>query len=622
MFPILSVMTYLPLAGALILMVLPRNDNLFRWFTLGLTFINFVLSLITTIGFDRNASGYQYEEKISGWIPSIGSQYHMGVDGVSVLMVQLDGLLFFLAIIASWNPIRTRVREFYVAMLLLNVGCVGIFCALDFFLFYIFWELVLIPMAILIGIWGGPRKLYAAVKFFLYTLAGSLLMLVAIIAVYFQYSSKIGVSTLDIPTITSAAMNYPAQHNGTPFFDTTFQFWAFLAFGIAFAIKVPLWPFHTWLPDAHTEAPTAGSVILAGVMLKMGCYGFIRFNLPLFPDASKTLAPLIIVLSLIAIIYGAWVAMVQPDMKRLVAYSSVSHMGFVMLGLFTFAYGLRGEKDVLLGNNTQAFSGAVMQMFSHGLLTGGLFLGVGVIYDRLHTRDIQTIQDTLRISNRMPLYATIFMLYTMGSLGLPGISGFIGEFLVFQGAFRVTGAISAVASVVIILAAVYMLWMYQRVFFGRPADYDPAVAMVHAEGGHGEGHGEQSLPAPAAMAATASPATDAGARMFGTRELSSTDQYSLDKGGQNADEGHGHAATHGHGHPAPDILNNGAKFPDLTFGEWFTLYPMGVLSIIVGVFPALVLDFLNKPAQFLTTALVEHSQTALTIVEHLNRNVK
>jgi NADH-quinone oxidoreductase subunit M len=579
MFPILSVMTYLPLVGALILMVLPRNDNLFRWFSLGLTFINFVLSLYTTIGFDRNAKGYQYEETISGWIPSIGSKYHMGVDGVSVLMVQLDGLLFFLAIIASWKPIQTRVREYYIAMLLLNVGLVGIFCALDFFLFYIFWELVLIPMAILIGIWGGPRKLYAAVKFFLYTLVGSLLMLVAIIAVYFQYSNRTGLApTLDIPTITNAVMSWPAQHGGQPFFDTSFQFWAFLAFGLAFAIKVPLWPFHTWLPDAHTEAPTAGSVILAGVMLKMGCYGFIRFNLPLFPDASKTLAPVIIVMSLIAIIYGAWVAMVQPDMKRLVAYSSVSHMGFVMLGLFTFAYGLQGQKDVLLGNNTQAFSGAVMQMFSHGLLTGGLFLGVGVIYDRLHTRDIQTIQNTLRVANRMPLYASIFMLYTMGSLGLPGISGFIGEFLVFQGAFRVTGAISAIASVVIILAAVYMLWVYQRVIFGKPGNYDPAVATAH-DSGHG-GHADHAA--------------------------ASNDTH--------AEEGHGH----GH-HPDPDILDNGAKFPDLNFGEWFTLYPMGILAILVGIFPSWVLDFFNQPAQNLTTALSSHGQPVVSLLDYLGQ---
>ena len=609
----LSIMTYLPLAGAIILMLLPRNDNLFRWFALAVTFANFVLSLITTIGFDRNAKGYQYSETVDNWIPSIGSHYHMGVDGVSVLMVQLDGLLFLLAVIASWKSIQTRVREYFIALLLLNVGLVGIFCALDFFLFYIFWELVLIPMAILIGIWGGPRKLYASIKFFLYTLVGSLLMLVAIIAVYFQYSSKTGLpATLDIETITKAVMAYPAAHNSQPFFDTTFQFWAFLAFGLAFAIKVPLWPFHTWLPDAHTEAPTAGSVILAGVMLKMGCYGFIRFNLPLFPDASKTLAPVIIVMSLIAIIYGAWVAMVQPDMKRLVAYSSVSHMGFVMLGLFTFAIGFKNENDVLVGNNTQAFSGAVMQMFSHGLLTGGLFLGVGVIYDRLHTRDIQTIQNTLRVSNRMPLYATIFLLYTMGSLGLPGISGFVGEFLVFQGAFRVNGAISTVASVVIILAAVYMLWVYQRVFFGRPGDYDPTVAMAHASTGHGD-HDDHAVTANVDSHSSSSP--EATQRMFGMQHGSSTDQMAAsDK--HSDEEAHG---VHGH-HPDLDVLNNGAKFPDLNFGEMLTLYPMGILAILVGIFPAWVLDFLNQPAQVLTQALTTHSNTAVRVVEHISRH--
>jgi NADH-quinone oxidoreductase subunit M len=582
-------MTYLPLIGAVLIMVMPRNDNLIRVMALVITLINFALSLITTIGFDRNATGYQYEEYFKDWIPSIGSGYHMGVDGVSVLMVQLNGLLFVLAVIASWKPITTRVKEYYFSMMFLYVGLMGVFCALDFFLFYIFWELVLIPMALLIGIWGGPRRVYSAIKFFLYTLVGSLLMLVAIIGLYFQYQDLTGVASLDIPTVTRVA----------PQFSETFQIWAFLAFGLAFAIKVPLWPFHTWLPDAHTEAPTAGSVILAGNMLKMGCYGFIRFNLPLFPDASKDLAPLMIALAVIAIIYGALVAIVQPDMKRLVAYTSVSHMGFVILGLFSFAYGLRGvatgqTTDRLLLENSQGFDGAVFTMFSHGLLTGGLFLAVGVVYERLHTRDIKTIQNTTRVASRMPAYASIYMLYTMGSLGLPMISGFVGEFLAMQGAFRVNGWIAFATSFVIIFASIYMLWLYQRAIWGKGSDYDPTVAEAAAHDDHA--HGVEHTVSPASEKAHPVNASEA-------------------HGSHPADD-HSEATEH---HADNDIKENGAKFPDLNLGEWLTLYPMGVLSIILGVFPALVLDFLHKPAQQITQALINHGEQAVNLIQQIGK---
>lgn len=565
----LSAMTYIPLVGAALIALIPSNNpNLYRWLALLTTGINFILSLVVTIGFDRKATGYQYVEN-TNWFDAIGSRYHMGVDGTSVLMIQLDGLLFLIAVLASWTSIQRRVREYYATLLVLNIGLVGVFCALDFFLFYIFWELVLIPMAILIGVWGGANRVYAAYKFFIYTLVGSLLMLIAIIALYFQAQPIVGRFTLDIEEITKAVQVVP--------FASSFQTWAFLAFALAFAIKVPLFPLHTWLPDAHTEAPTAGSVILAGVMLKMGCYGFIRFNLPLFPDASKDFAPMMIVLSIIAIIYGALVALVQPDMKKLVAYSSVSHMGFVILGLFTFAYGLKGNSGLPTGanatyllTNSQAFHGAVFVMFAHGLLTGGLFLAVGVVYERLHTRDIKTIQNTTRVASRMPVYATIFMLYMMGSLGLPGIAGFVGEFLVMQGAFRVNGWLAFACSFVIIFAAIYLLWMYQRVVFGKSGDYDPAYVAAHS-GDHGHGHDSHGATA--------------------EHEPGETE--------------HGHGHDH---HADKDLLANGAKFPDLSLPEGLALIPMGILAIVCGVFPGIVLEFLNTSGSQLTITMLENGE--------------
>jgi NADH-quinone oxidoreductase subunit M len=627
-FPILSLITYIPLAGAVLIAIVPtKNADVFRWLALLTTFANFVLCLIVTIGFDRSAKGYQYEEKTS-WIGAIGAGYHMGVDGVSVLMVMLDGLLFMLAILASWNSIQRRVREYYVTILILNIGLVGVFCALDFFLFYIFWELVLIPMAILIGIWGGANRIYAAYKFFIYTLVGSLLMLVAIIALYFEAQPIVGRYTLDIVEITNATAKTPLNY--------TFQVLAFLAFGSAFAIKVPLWPFHTWLPDAHTEAPTAGSVILAGNMLKMGCYGFIRFNLPLFPDASKDLAPLMIALAIIAILYGAWVALVQPDMKKLVAYSSVSHMGFVILGLFVFAYGLAGRSgqttDPFLLTNSQAFQGAVFVMFAHGLLTGGLFLGVGVVYDRLHTRDIKTIQNTTRVASRMPVYATVFMVYCMGSLGLPGIAGFIGEFLVMQGTFRLNGWLSFATSFVIIYAAIYLLWMYQRCIFGKVGDYDPAVASGHdSHASHGSLKDD-----PTTNQSGPAPGTDASAHgQHGAGPTPASEKFGASAAGGHggdpqrtgtdtlAEPGSTHAGGQGHGghghHADPDVLANGAKFPDLSWPEGLAMIPMAMFAIAVGVFPAMVLDFLNTSGSNLMVTMVEHSNTLAALTQLLTK---
>jgi NADH-quinone oxidoreductase subunit M len=369
-------------------------------------------------------------------------RYTLGVDGISALLVLLTTLLSVVAIFYSWAPIRHRVKEYYAAMLLLMTGMLGVFVSLDMFLFYVFWEVSLFPMYLIIGIWGGPRRVYATVKFVLYTLVGSLLMLVAILAVAIAHASAGNEFTFSYEAL-----------RGFPFTDSL-QALAFIAFFLAFAIKVPMWPFHTWLPDAHVEAPTAGSIILAGVLLKLGGYGFLRFSLPLLPDAAVSFAPIIIGLAVIAIIYGALVAMVQPDMKKLVAYSSVSHMGFVMLGAFVF--------------NEQGLQGAVFQMISHGITTGALFLLVGIIYEQTHDRQIAHMGG---LNARTPQFAAIFGLFTFASIGLPGLSGFVGEFLVLLGAFRYNGWVAAAAMLVVIASAVYMLWMFQRAFFTVPSDW-------------------------------------------------------------------------------------------------------------------------------------------------------
>jgi NADH-quinone oxidoreductase subunit M len=444
-FPILSAIIFGPLIGAVILAFLPRdNFKLIRWSALLIALIIWVLSLVMVAAF-KPAAGSEFQmQELVAWIPAFGVNYHVGVDGISLIMVVLTTTLTWISILASFGPIKERVKEYMISFLVLEVGMLGVFLSLDLFLFYIFWEVVLVPMYLIIGIWGGPNRIYATIKFVLYTLVGSLLMLVAILATAFSYQSVTGTWNGAFDYLTLRGFG----------FDTTLQFWAFLAFFLAFAIKVPMWPFHTWLPDAHVEAPTAGSVILAGVLLKLGGYGMIRFLLPLYPQAALDLAGLMIVLSLIAIIYGAIVAMVQPDLKKLVAYSSVSHMGFVTLGIFIF--------------QQQGLQGAVLQMVNHGVITGALFLCVGVIYDRTHDR---TIAKMGGLAGRTPVYVALFGFFMLASLGLPGLSGFVGEFLVFLGTFVYWPPAAAVATIVVIIGAAYLMWMYQRVAFGEVSDF-------------------------------------------------------------------------------------------------------------------------------------------------------
>jgi NADH-quinone oxidoreductase subunit M len=372
-------------------------------------------------------------------MPTLGVSFHVGIDGISLLLVLLTTLLTPVALASAWDAIEDRTKEFVITMLLLETGMLGVFVSLDLFLFFVFWEAMLIPMYLIIGVWGGGNRIYAAVKFVLYTMVGSALMLVAILALYYQHGAATGIFTFDVPTLARWVVPPGLGQN-----------LMFLAFALAFAIKVPLFPFHTWLPDAHVEAPTAGSVILAGVLLKMGTYGFLRFCLPLFPDASVTFAPLVFTLAVVGIVYGAWVSTVQPDLKKLVAYSSVSHLGFVMLGLFTL--------------NQQGLVGGLIQMINHGLSTGALFLMVGMIYERRHTRLIAEFGGLWKV---IPAFSALFLVVVLSSLGLPGLNGFVGEFLVLVGAFQVSPWLAAVATTGIIFAAVYLLWMYQRVVFGE-----------------------------------------------------------------------------------------------------------------------------------------------------------
>jgi NADH-quinone oxidoreductase subunit M len=447
---ILSILCYLPLVGALIIMFGMKSgqEALIRKFATGVVFVDFLLSIPLWFAFDRNGTGehlFQFRESHE-WINSIGVRYEFGIDGIALLLVLLTTLLGVLAFLSSWSAIHTREKEYYVFLLLLQTGMLGVFMAMDFFLFYVFWEVMLVPMYFLIGIWGGPRKLYASIKFFLYTLVGSVLMLLGILALYFYNSTGLlGWGGLN----NERTFSITQFHQIGASIPVDLQIWIFLAFFVGFAIKVPMFPFHTWLPDAHVEAPTAGSVILAGVLLKMGTYGFVRFSLPILPEATVRLLPWMAALSLIGIIYGALVAMAQKDMKKLVAYSSVSHLGFVMLGMFAL--------------NGPGLNGSILQMINHGLSTGALFLLVGVIYERRHTR---MIAEYGGLSAVMPLYATIFLIITMSSIGLPTLNGFVGEFTILVGAFQRVWWWGLLAALGIVLGAAYMLWMYQRVFFG------------------------------------------------------------------------------------------------------------------------------------------------------------
>jgi NADH-quinone oxidoreductase subunit M len=433
--PILSLVTFLPLVGVVALLAVRGDPDIVarnsRYVALWASLITFVVSLLLWFHFDNSVAGFQYVEK-HPWIPSFGINYHMGVDGISVFFVILSTFLTPICVLASWESIKVRVKEYMISFLLLETLMVGMFCALDFVVFYIFFEGVLIPMFLIIGVWGGGNRVYAAFKFFLYTLTGSVLMLVAILVMYFD------VGTSDIPTLMKAMI------------APELQIWLWLALFASFAVKVPMWPVHTWLPDAHVEAPTAGSVILAGVLLKMGAYGFIRFSLPILPYASEFFTPLVFVLSVVAIIYTSLVALAQEDMKKLIAYSSVAHMGFVTIGIFTLTM--------------QGLEGALIQMLSHGVISSALFLCVGVVYDRLHSREIASYGGLV---HRMPVYAFVFMVFMLGSVGLPGTSGFVGEFLVLVGAFQVNTWVAALATTGIILGAAYMLYLYRRVIFGR-----------------------------------------------------------------------------------------------------------------------------------------------------------
>ena len=434
-FPILSLITWLPIAGSVVIMLIRGDEETVasnaRWAALWTSLIVLALSLVLWVSFDPQEPGFQFVESVS-WLPEFHVGYRMGVDGISVLFVLLSTVLTPICILSSWEAIRVRTREFMLAFLVLETMMVGMFCALDFVVFYMFFEGVLIPMYLIIGIWGGPRRVYAAVKFFLYTLTGSVLMLLALVAMWLY------AGTTDIETLLRT--DFPAS----------MQTWLFLALFASFAVKVPMWPVHTWLPDAHVEAPTAGSVILAGVLLKMGAYGFIRFSIPMLPQASQHFAPFIFTLSVVAVIYTSLVALAQTDMKKLIAYSSIAHMGVVTIGLFTF--------------NVQGIQGALFQMLSHGVVSGALFLAVGVVYDRIHSRDIARYGG---LADRMPGYALTLMLFTMASIGLPGTAGFVGEFLVIVGSLQVNFWLSLLGGMGMILGAVYMLYLYRRVIFGR-----------------------------------------------------------------------------------------------------------------------------------------------------------
>jgi NADH-quinone oxidoreductase subunit M len=542
-FPLLSAITYVPLIGALLIFFLPNvTRESARLIAAVSGAISVALSVWLILAFDKNAE-FQFTENVS-WLRGLGASYHMGVDGLAVPLIGLTTLLSLIAIGWSWNTISFRAREYYVAILLLETGMLGVFMALDLFVFYIFWELMLIPMALLIGVWGSSNRVYAAIKFFIYTLFGSLLMLVGIVATYQAYADKTGERTLDIVRLQ--------QGWSLGAYGNVFQGFVFAAFFIAFAVKVPMFPFHTWLPDAHVEAPTAASVILAAVMLKMGGYGMLRFNLPLFPEASEDWALAIVILSVIAVIYGALVALVQPDLKKLIAYSSVSHMGFVTLGIFVpllILKSARADGNVLdVTHYLNGFNGSMMVMMAHGFNTGGLFLCVGVIYERAHTRLIARFGG---LASRMPVYSSLFALFMFASIGLPGLSGFVGEFLVALATFEYNKWLAFFTFAVVIFAAWYMMWMFQRVIFGRqPEDMpDPGDTQLTPDekarlAAHGDDHGH-----------------------------------------------HGHAApmpVSGASHDHDDHAH--ISWRDLTRVEFWTLFPLAVLTIIFGVYPKPILD--------------------------------
>ena len=433
----LSIILFEPLVGALLLLLISRqNENAIKWVANVTALAGFVISIPLWFWYNPGSGDFQFIER-APWIPSVGAEYFLGVDGLSVLLILLTTMMGFIAVLSSWTAITERVKEYYIFLLVLQTGMLGAFMSLDFLLFFLFWEVMLVPMYFLIGIWGSSNRLYSAIKFFLYTLVGSVVMLLGILALYFYNHTLTGVYTFDVTVFHKIAVPY------------NLQWWIFLAFFLGFAIKVPMFPFHTWLPDAHTDAPTAGSVILAAVLLKMGTYGFLRFSLPILPDASRHFVPMIVVLSIIGIVYGALVALAQKDWKRLVAYSSVSHMAMVMLGMFAL--------------NPVGITGSIVQQLNHGISTGALFLIVGIVYERRHTREISEYGG---LSKVMPVYAAIFLVMTMSSIGLPTLNGFIGEFLILQGVFVASKVWALFAASGVVLGAAYMLYLYQRTMFG------------------------------------------------------------------------------------------------------------------------------------------------------------
>ena len=434
-FPLLTLTIFLPLVGAVLVFmingeeeIVARNARNVALWTSGMTF---ALSLLLWLGFDERVIGFQFVQQ-TPWIPTFGITYHVGIDGISLFLILLTTFLTPLCILASWDAIKDRVKEYMVAFLFMETTMIGVFSALDFVLFYVFFEAMLVPMFLIIGVWGGPGRIYATFKFFLFTLAGSVLLLLAILAMYLE------AGTTDVPTLMNAE------------FDFDMQRWLWVAMFASFAVKVPMWPVHTWLPDAHVEAPTAGSMVLAGVLLKIGGYGFLRFSLPMLPEATVFFTPLIYTLSVVAVIYTSLVALAQEDMKKLIAYSSVAHMGFVTIGIFTL--------------NTQGIEGAILVMLSHGFVSAALFFCVGVVYERVHSRMISRYGGLV---HRMPVYAFCFMVFTLASVGLPGTSGFVGEFLSLVGAYQANTWVAALATIGIILGPAYMLWLYRRVVFGK-----------------------------------------------------------------------------------------------------------------------------------------------------------
>jgi NADH-quinone oxidoreductase subunit M len=434
---LLTLILFTPLAGAAVLLFVPRaQEQAIRWTAAVAATLGFVVSLPLWFRYDFSATGWQFAER-GEWIPSIGASYYLGVDGYSALLILLTTLIGAIAVLCSWSGITERVKEYYVSLLILQTGLLGAFMALDFLLFFLFWEVMLVPMYFLIGIWGGGRRLYSAIKFFLYTLVGSVVMLLGILALYFHGHSVTGTYTFDVTQLQQLTIPFALQK------------WIFLSLFFGFAIKVPMFPFHTWLPDAHTDAPTAGSVILAAIMLKMGTYGFVRFSMPILPDASRYFVPLIAALSMIGIVYGALVALAQTDWKRLVAYSSVSHMGMVMLGMFALT--------------PVGLTGGLLQQINHGISTGALFLIVGIVYERRHTREISEYGG---LSKAMPVFAAVFLIMTLSSIGLPALNGFIGELLILQGVYIVHPIWAGVGAAGIVLGAAYMLWLFQRTMFG------------------------------------------------------------------------------------------------------------------------------------------------------------